>query len=104
MGGSSAMKMQTHKMTVSMDDHSSHLEVFKQFFKALDDQSLTIEKLPRQDIESYQLQAINAALAHVWERNEYYRAKLEEHGFTKPEIDSLERLADVPMLSKNVIR
>lgn len=98
------MKMQTHKMTVSMDEHSSHLEQFKDFFKQLDDEALTIEKLPRQKIESYQLQAINATLAHVWERNDYYRAKLEEQGFTKPEIDSLEQLAAVPLLSKNVIR
>ncbi|RIX53940.1 phenylacetate--CoA ligase family protein [Paenibacillus nanensis] len=98
------MKLQTHKMTVTMDDHSSHLEQFKAFFKQLDDDNKTIEKLPRQMIEDYQLKAINAALAHIWNRNAYYRSRLEEYGFQEPKLNTLEQLADVPLLSKNVIR
>ncbi|MDQ6421682.1 AMP-binding protein [Paenibacillus sp. LHD-117] len=98
------MKLQTHKMTVSMDDHTSHLEQFKDFFKQLDDENKTIEKLPRQKIEDYQLKAINATLNHIWNRNEYYRSKLEENGFQTPKIDSLEQLSSIPLLNKNVIR
>ncbi|NOU99729.1 phenylacetate--CoA ligase family protein [Paenibacillus planticolens] len=98
------MKFQSHKMTVSIDEHSSHLEQFKDFFKQLDDEGITIEKLPRERIEDYQLKAINATLAHVWHHNEYYRSKLDEAGFTEPKIENLEQLASVPLLQKNVIR
>lgn len=95
---------QTHKMTVSVDKHSSHLEQFKDFYKELDDQGKTIENLPHEKIEEYQLKAINATLEHVWNENEYYRSRLEEAGFTEPKIDHLEQLATVPMLKKDVIR
>jgi phenylacetate-CoA ligase len=91
-------------MTVSIDEHSSHLEQFKDFFKQLDDEGRTIEKLPRQRIEDYQYKAINATLAHIWNRNEYYRSKLEEAGFTEPKIESLEQLTSIPLLKKDVIR
>ncbi|WP_163538815.1 AMP-binding protein [Gracilibacillus sp. YIM 98692] len=97
-------KFQTHKMTVSVDKHSSHLEQFKEFYKKLDDQGKTIEKLPHEKIEDYQLQAINATLAHVWNQNEHYHSRLKEAGFKEPKIDSLEQLASVPMLEKDVIR
>ncbi len=97
-------KTQTHKMTVSVDRHSSHLEQFKDFYKELDDQGQTIEKLPHEEIEVYQLRAINATLRHVWNHNEYYHSKLAEAGFTEPKIDSLEQLASVPMLEKDPLR
>lgn len=97
-------KVQTHKMTVSVDEHSSHLEQFKLFFKQLDDQGKTIEKLPRETIEDYQLKAINATLAHLWDNNEYYRSRLEEKGFTEPKIKNLAQLESVPILNKDVIR
>jgi phenylacetate-CoA ligase len=76
------MKLQSHKMMVTVDEHSSHLEQFNDFFKQLDDEGITIEKLSRQRIEDYQLRAINATLVHVWNNNEFYRSKLEEAGFT----------------------
>jgi len=98
------MKNHSHKMKVSIDDHSSHLEQFKDFFQNLDDDGVTIEKLPRAKIEEYQLKAINAGLAHVWNRNAYYRSKLEEAGFTEPKIDGLAQLSAVPTLKKDVIR
>jgi phenylacetate-CoA ligase len=98
------MKLQSHKMTVSIDEHSSHLEQFKDFFKQLDDEGRTIEKLPRQRIEDYQLKAINATLAHIWNRNKYYRSKLEVAGFTVPKIESLEQLTSIPLFKKDVIR
>ncbi|MFJ7729987.1 phenylacetate--CoA ligase family protein [Neobacillus sp. NPDC097160] len=50
------------------------------------------------------MKANNATLAHVWDKNEYYRSKLEEAGFTEPKIESLEQLASVPLLKKDVIR
>ncbi|QGQ98761.1 phenylacetate--CoA ligase family protein [Paenibacillus psychroresistens] len=98
------MKLQSHKMTVSIDEHSSHLEPFKVFFKQLDDEGVTIEKLPRQRIEDYQLKAINSTLAHIWNRNEYYRSQLVAAGFTEPKIESLEHLTSIPLLKKAVIR
>ena len=98
------MEYQTHKMTVSIGGYSSHLEQFKEFYKQLDDEGKTIEILPHQKTEEYQLKAVNATLAHVWNRNEYYRSTLEEAGFTEPKIDSLEQLASIPMLKKEVIR
>ncbi|UOQ83661.1 phenylacetate--CoA ligase family protein [Gracilibacillus salinarum] len=99
------MKMfQTHKMTVSVDEHSSHLEQFQAFYQQLDDEGKTIEKLPRELIDDYQLKAVNATLAHVWKNNAYYRSMMEEKGFTTPELASLDQLASVPMLQKDVIR
>lgn len=98
------MNFQSHKMTVSIDGHSSHLEQFIKFYKQLYDEGKTIEKLPHQNIEDYQLKAINATLAHVWDRNEYYHSMLKEAGFTEPKINRLEQLAAVPMLKKDVIR
>ncbi|TNJ66558.1 phenylacetate--CoA ligase family protein [Paenibacillus hemerocallicola] len=98
------MKTQSHKMTVSVDEHTSHLEQLKSFFSQLDDEGVTIEKLPRERREQYQLKAINLTLQHVWHHNEYYRAKMEEAGFKQPEIDSLEQLPSVPLLKKDVIR
>ncbi|TVX97926.1 phenylacetate--CoA ligase family protein [Cohnella terricola] len=98
------MKLQSHKMKVSIDEEPSHLEPFKHFFEQLDSEGITIEKLPRPRIEDYQLKAINATLAHTWNGNEYYRSKLEEAGFAESRIDSLEQLASVPLLKKDVIR
>lgn len=98
------MKTQTHKMTVSVDEHTSHLEQLKAFFAQLDDEGVTIEKLPRERREQYQLQAINLTLRHIWEHNEFYRSKLEEAGFKQPGIDSLEQLSSLPLLQKDVIR
>lgn len=98
------MKLQTHKMIVSLDAHSSHLDKFKDFFEKLDDEGRTIEKLSRQGIEEYQLNAINSTLSHIWNQNEYYKSKLTEAGFTEPKIESLEQLSSVPLLNKDVIR
>lgn len=98
------MKTQSHKMTVSIDEHTSHLEQLKAFFGQLDDEGITIEKLPLERREQYQLEAINLTLQHVWHHNEYYRAMLEAAGFKKPEIDSLDKLPSVPLLRKDVIR
>ncbi|MCI3920750.1 hypothetical protein MO973_10960 [Paenibacillus sp. TRM 82003] len=75
------MITQSHKMTVSVDEHSSHLETFRLFFKRLDEEGVTIEKLPRDRIQSYQLKAVNATLAHAWDRNAFYHKKLEDAGF-----------------------
>jgi phenylacetate-CoA ligase len=91
-------------MTVSVDEHTSHLEQLKAFFAQLDDEGVTIEKLPRERREQYQLKAVNLTLRHIWEHNEFYRSKLEEAGFKQPEIDSLEQLSSVPLLQKDVIR
>ncbi|UOQ49700.1 AMP-binding protein [Gracilibacillus caseinilyticus] len=97
-------KFQTHKMTVSVDEHSSHLEQFKAFYQQLDNEGKTIEKLPRELIDDYQLKAVNATLAHVWENNAYYRSMMEDKDFTTPELENLDQLASVPMLQKDVIR
>ncbi|GAE93925.1 phenylacetate-coenzyme A ligase [Gracilibacillus boraciitolerans JCM 21714] len=98
------MKIQTHKMTVSIDEHSSHLEQFKAFYKQLDEEGKTIECLSRQRKEGYQLKAVNATLEHVWEQNEYYRSRLIEAGFKQPKIDNIGQLETVPLLKKDVIR
>jgi len=98
------LKTQSHKMTVSIDEHHSHLEQLKSFYAQLDAEGITIEKLPRERREAYQLEAINLTLKHVWEHNAFYRSKLEEAGFTKPEIASLDELPRVPLLRKDVIR
>lgn len=98
------MKLQSHKMTVSVDEHSSHLEQFKAFFGSLDAEGVTIETLPRQRIEAYQLEAINATLRHAWSNNEHYRSAMVEAGFAEPEISDLSKLSSVPMLKKDVIR
>ncbi|MFM9281223.1 phenylacetate--CoA ligase family protein [Paenibacillus jiagnxiensis] len=98
------MRSQSHKMTVSIDQHSSHLEPIRTFFSQLDSEDKTIENLSRQQRDEYQLKAINLTLEHVWKNNEFYREKLEEAGFKQPAIDRLEQLSSVPMLQKDVIR
>ncbi|MFB5763272.1 phenylacetate--CoA ligase family protein [Paenibacillus medicaginis] len=98
------MRSQSHKMTVSIDQHSSHLEPLRTFFNQLDNEDTTIEKRSRQQRDEYQLKAINLTLEHVWKNNEFYRSLLEEAGFKQPSIDRLEQLSSVPMLKKDVIR
>ena len=71
------MRNQSHKMTVSIDEHTSHLEPLKAFYEELDKEGVTIEKLTDDRREQYQLQAINLTLEHVWNRNAHYRAALE---------------------------
>jgi len=98
------MKSQSHKMTVSIDEHTSHLEPLKAFYAQLDTEGVTIEKLPNARREQYQLQAINLMLEHIWERNEYYRASLEAAWFDSPSIASLDQMPSLPLLRKDVIR
>ncbi|MFC5468819.1 phenylacetate--CoA ligase family protein [Cohnella suwonensis] len=98
------MRNQSHKMTVSIDEHTSHLEQLRAFFDQLDEEGKTIEKLPRELREQYQLKAINLTLEHIWNHNEFYRSALEEAGFKQPSIDNLGQLASVPLLNKDVIR
>ncbi|RKP56223.1 phenylacetate--CoA ligase family protein [Cohnella endophytica] len=98
------MRAQSHKMTVNIDEHASHLMQLKAFFNELDEARITIEKLPREKREQYQLQAINGTLEHIWNNNAFYRAALEEAGFKQPSIDNLGQLASVPLLKKDVIR
>jgi phenylacetate-CoA ligase len=98
------MRSQSHKMTVSIDEHSSHLDQLRSFFHQLDNEGKTIEKLSRQQLEEYQLKAINLSLEHVWKNNEFYRSKLEEAGFKQPSVDHLGQFSSVPLLNKAVIR
>ncbi|MFC5530405.1 phenylacetate--CoA ligase family protein [Cohnella yongneupensis] len=98
------MKTQSHKMTVSIDEHTSHLEPLRAFYQALDAEGVTIEKLPSERREHYQLQAINLTLEHIWNHNDYYRAALMEAGITSPSIASLAQLDTIPLLRKDVIR
>ncbi|AJY73848.1 phenylacetate--CoA ligase family protein [Paenibacillus beijingensis] len=98
------MRSQSHKMTVSIDEHSSHLEQLKAFYNQLDDEGRTIEKLPQQVRGDYQLKAINLTLEHVWKHNEFYRSAMTAAGLQQPAIDSLDQLSSVPLLKKDVIR
>lgn len=98
------MASQSHKMTVSIDKHSSHLEPLRAFFDQLDAEGRTIEKLPPAAREQYHLQAINLTLEHVWRHNAFYRSRLEEAGFEEPRIERLDQLGSVPLLKKDVIR
>jgi phenylacetate-CoA ligase len=91
-------------MTVSIDEHTSHLEQLKSFFNQLDNEEISIEKLPREQREEYQLKAINLTLEHIWNNNEFYRVSLEAAGFKQPSIDHLKQLSSVPLLKKDVIR
>lgn len=98
------MKTQSHKMTVSIDEHASHLAPLQAFYDELHAEGVTIEKLPRERLESYQLQALNLTLAHAWANNAHYRASMEAAGMTSPRLDSLAELSRVPLLRKDVIR
>lgn len=98
------MKTQSHKMTVSIDEHASHLEPLHAFYDELNAEGITIEKLPRERLERYQLQALNLTLAHAWANNAFYRASMEAAGMTSPRLDSLAELSGVPLLRKDVIR
>ncbi|MFD0672353.1 phenylacetate--CoA ligase family protein [Cohnella sp. GCM10027633] len=98
------MNTQSHKMNVSIDEPPSHLSQLQEFYRKLDEEGVTLEKLPRERRERYQLEALNLTLSHIWNNNEYYREALQAAGFESPVIASLAEFGKVPLLRKDVIR
>jgi phenylacetate-CoA ligase len=89
---------------LTVEEENNVLQPLIDYYEELDKKEITFEMLSRQEIEEYQLTAINLILLHIWKNNNYYRNSLVEHGFTNPEITSIQNLTYAPLLDKNVIR
>ncbi|WP_338787437.1 phenylacetate--CoA ligase family protein [Metabacillus sp. FJAT-53654] len=93
-------KIRPRKMTTLVEGHQSHLEELIPFFEQLDNQQQTIETLPREVIDSFHVKAINLTLNHAWNKNDFYREKMQQAGMDTPHINDLSELANVPFLKK----
>lgn len=63
-----------------------------------------IPKLARERIDALQIDRLQALLAHAERHVPYYRELFRELSVTSREIDSLEALAQLPILTKEIIR
>lgn len=59
---------------------------------------------PRDQLASYQLEKLRALLQSVYHHVPYYREKLDEAGLVQGDIQRLEDLAKLPLLTKSIIR
>lgn len=89
---------------LTVEDEDNALQPLIDYYEGLDERELTFEMLSKQEIENYQLTALNLTLRHVWDNNEYYHNALMEQGLNHPEMVSLQSLSQAPLLDKNVIR
>lgn len=64
----------------------------------------TIPQLARERIDALQLDRLRALLAHAERHVPYYRELFRELSITSRDIDSLEALAQLPILTKEIIR
>lgn len=97
------LKIRPRKMNTEVEGHHSHLEEHVPFFEQLDHDEKAIETLPVEDIDAFHLKAINLTLNHVWNRNDFYREKMELAGMVSPVINSISEFASVPFLKKSEI-
>jgi phenylacetate-CoA ligase len=89
---------------LTVEEEDNVLQPLIDYYKELDERDLTFELLSKQEIEKYQLIALNLTLRHVWDNNDYYRNSLMDQGITDPEVSTLQSLSNAPLLDKNVIR
>ncbi len=63
-----------------------------------------IETMPYEDIRALQNERLVKQVQHVWDNVPYYRAKMEAKGVTPADIQSVDDLYKLPLLSKNDLR
>jgi len=59
------------------------------------------QKLPKGDIENYQLEKLQKLLQHVYAKSAYYKEVFDEHGVRPLDVQKLEDLAKLPFLTKS---
>ena len=63
-----------------------------------------IETMPYEDIRALQTERLVKQVQHVWDNVPYYRAKMEAKGITPADIQSIDDLYKLPLLSKADLR
>ena len=63
-----------------------------------------IETMPYEDIRALQNERLVKQVQHVWDNVPYYRAKMEAKGVTPADIQSVDDLYKLPLLSKADLR
>ena len=63
-----------------------------------------IETMPYEDIRALQTERLVKQVQHVWDNVPYYRAKMEAKGVTPADIQSVDDLYKLPLLSKADLR
>ena len=63
-----------------------------------------IECAPIEKIKALQNELLPAQVRYVWERVPYYRKKMEAHGVTPDDIQSIDDLHKLPFMSKADLR
>lgn len=97
------VEIRPRKMNTEVEGHRSHLEELVPFFELLDHEEQVIEMMPQDEIDEFQLTAINLTLKHAWDKNSFYRNKMQQGGMASPYINSLSELSTVPLLKKSEI-
>ncbi|WP_445491056.1 phenylacetate--CoA ligase family protein [Niallia sp. 03133] len=92
------------KIVLNIDEDKQYLKPLVAYYDQLEAKEKTFDRLMRAEIEDYQLQMVNMVLKHVWDKNEFYRQMLEDHGFMEPVIHTIDELSKVPFLTKDMIR
>jgi phenylacetate-CoA ligase len=60
--------------------------------------------LPPDELEAYQLERLRRIIDHAWRNVPYYRLLFEEHGLNPSDLQSLEDLKKLPLLTKDDAR
>lgn len=62
------------------------------------------DSMSPQKIQQYQLDSLKEILKRSYDQNEFYRAKMEEAGFSPKEFKKLEDIQKIPFLNKDELR
>lgn len=100
----STKPLHTRVMEAVLQGDKTHIQSLSSFFDEWDDRRTTIEYVSREEIENYQLHALNLTLEYVWNNNAFYREQLTQAGFNKPQIDTLQDFNRVPFLLKESLK
>ncbi len=63
-----------------------------------------IETAPQEQIKAWQDERLCRTVRRVWENNEFYRRRMEEHGLTPDDIKSTDDLHKLPFITKDDLR
>ncbi|CAN7539601.1 phenylacetate--CoA ligase family protein [Rossellomorea sp. LjRoot5] len=101
------MELQAHKysrkMVVDIDSDLTY-EGLLPFFDQVEAEGRSFDALPKEEILSYQLEAVNALLEHAVNNNRYFQETFHMNGISNPALNSLEDIARLPFLHKESIR
>jgi phenylacetate-CoA ligase len=101
------MELQAHKysrkMVVDIDSNLTY-EGLLPFFDQVEAEGRSFDALPKEEILTYQLDAVNALLEHAVNNNRYFQETFHMNGISNPALNSLDDMARLPFLHKESIR